>query len=433
MTIGILGGGIAALSLATFLDEDTVIFEKENELGGLCRSFNFGDLTYDIGPHIVFSKHEEVLAIHNSMVEMNVHQRLNRVLVKGSLVKYPFENFLGSLPAATNQYCLDTFLHNDYSTLPVTNMQQFFLQKFGEGMTDEYFSPYNKKIWKLDPSYLDLQMVERIPSPPREDVITGSQGVPREGYSHQLTFTYPKSGGFQSLVNAYESKLVEKNTTQIHRGFQIQSCSRVSNRWSVQAIDGRQIEVDRLISTIPLPNLPDTIHGTPDEIKAIASQMMYNSIHIVILRFKGDKLTDQFALYVPDEDIIFHRLSRLNFLGDEYGNGSDYFNVMLEVTFRPGSPLSKLPDSEIITQCLRGLERLGIAPESDFVAGEVRTFDHAYVIYDINHRSRTDKMLDWANDIGVICHGRFGKFEYQNSDQVVFDSIQLAKKLNDKE
>ncbi len=141
MTVGILGGGIAALSLATFLDEDTVIFEKENELGGLCRSFNFGDLTYDIGPHIVFSKHEEVLAIHNSMVEMNVHQRLNRILIKGSLVKYPFENFLGSLPAATNQYCLDTFLQNDYSTLPVTNMQQFFLQKFGEGMTDEYFSP----------------------------------------------------------------------------------------------------------------------------------------------------------------------------------------------------------------------------------------------------------------------------------------------------
>ena len=57
MTIGILGGGIAGLSLAANVLEECVVLEKEDRVGGLCRSFAFDKITYDIGPHIVFSKH----------------------------------------------------------------------------------------------------------------------------------------------------------------------------------------------------------------------------------------------------------------------------------------------------------------------------------------------------------------------------------------
>jgi hypothetical protein len=52
------------------------------------------------------------------------------------------------------------------------------------------------------------------------------------------------------------------------------------------------------------------------------------------------------------------------------------------------------------------------------------------VIYDLGHRERTDSLIDYYNSLGIICHGRFGKFEYQNSDAVVADSIELAKQMN---
>jgi protoporphyrinogen oxidase len=82
--IGILGGGIAALSLAYFLERDSVIFEKEQNVGGLCRSFVFEQITYDIGPHIIFSKHQHVLDLHNSMTEVVQHRRMNRILHNNS-------------------------------------------------------------------------------------------------------------------------------------------------------------------------------------------------------------------------------------------------------------------------------------------------------------------------------------------------------------
>ena len=60
--IGILGGGIAGLSLAYFLREKSVaVLEKEKKVGGLCRSYHAGGVAYDIGPHIMFSKNPRVL------------------------------------------------------------------------------------------------------------------------------------------------------------------------------------------------------------------------------------------------------------------------------------------------------------------------------------------------------------------------------------
>lgn len=430
MTIGILGGGIASLSLAANLDEKTIIFERENELGGLCRSFDLNGLVYDIGPHIIFSKNQEVLELHNSLVEVESHKRLNRILLNGHYTQYPFENFLGSLAEGDRDRALVDFLNNPYSDLPVTSMQQFFLSKFGEGMTDLYFRPYNAKIWKFDPAALDLQMVERIPNPPRQDVVDGANGTPKEGYVHQAVFTYPKEGGFASLISAYEEMTRSKGHL-INTDADVKSLHRNDDgTWNITTSSGTTT-VDKVISTVPLPNLPKLLTGieVPEAIFQAADEMKFNSIHIVMMQFRGDRLTDQFALYVPDTDVIFHRLSRLNFLGKAYGS-PEVFNLMAEVTFRPDSHLSRLTKDEVLDECLRGLDELGIANKSELIDFEVRSFQHAYVIYDMNHRKRTDMVLDWLAKAGITCHGRFGKFEYQNSDAVVEDSLALAAKLN---
>lgn len=428
MTVAILGGGIAGLSLSSFLNTPTIILESEERVGGLCRSYSFRNFVYDIGPHIIFSKNQKVLELHNSLVPVAQLLRLNKILIDGAVLKYPFENHLGELPRALVDKCLQEFLNNPYEKLSISNMQQFFLAKFGEGMTDVYFGPYNKKIWKFDPSCLDLQMVDRIPSPPAEDVISGASGNYKEGYTHQLYFTYPKSGGFESIVHAYEAKCIAKDD-QIFVNSRVTSLEKSGSSWTIRTESG-EFSAEEIVSTIPLNILPTLVPAAPQEILDIASRLLYNSIHIVVMQFENDVLLEQFALYVPDANVIFHRLSRLNFLGPEYGEGSGKFNVMLEVTFRQGSHLGTLDESEIINRCLDGLEKLGITSRDQMIDAEVRTFEYAYVIYDIEHRSNVDKVISWANSLGIHCHGRFGKFEYQNSDAVVGDSMVLAELLN---
>jgi len=65
--IAILGGGVAGLSLASFIDRQAMVLESQPVVGGLSRSYDMNGIAYDIGPHIIFSKNKQVLDMHTTM------------------------------------------------------------------------------------------------------------------------------------------------------------------------------------------------------------------------------------------------------------------------------------------------------------------------------------------------------------------------------
>jgi protoporphyrinogen oxidase len=433
----ILGGGIAGLSLAHFLKSSSMVLEKESQLGGLSRSFVMNGVPYDIGPHIIFSKNQEVLKLHTTLIETNKIRRSNRIYHKGVFVKYPFENDLAALEPEERDYCLHEFLNNPYENYPAGNMQQFFLKTFGEGITRLYLQPYNQKIWKLDPSCLDTQMVERIPKPPREDVIKSAQGIATEGYTHQLYFHYPKEGGFQTLVKAYAEKALAK--CEIVRQATVERVRKQGARWQVYTNRGL-FEGDTLVNCMPLHELFRCLEAPAeagridnpsyDEARATVERLKFNSIHIVVVQAKKDDLGENFAVYFADPGILFHRLSKLNSLGEGYclpGGGS---SLMAEITFRPNSYLQNLDREAIKRRVVADLAKLNLIDNADVLDVDVKTFPYAYVIYDLNHRKNTDFVLNYLSKIGIACCGRFAEFEYLNSDGVVERTRKLADRLN---
>lgn len=422
----ILGGGMAGISLAYFLDKKSIILEKNNQLGGLCRSFNFNGITYDVGPHIIFSKSKEILDLHTSLVDTNIIKRSNSIFYKGRFIKYPFENDLASLSTSDKDYCLQEFLNNPYENYEAKNMLQYFLKIFGEGITRTYLQPYNEKIWKFDSSCLDTQMVERIPKPPKEDVIKSANGIETEGYTHQLYFHYPKEGGFQSLVDAYVSKI--KNKSEIICDTKIIDIKRKENLWIVNTNRG-EYKADKLINCMPLHELFKYIES-PLNIKHTLDKMLYNSIYIVLVRASFDSIGDRFAITLPDKDIIFHRLSKLNFLGEKYAPKDGKSTLLVEITFRPNSYLSTLSKKQIKEKVIKDLDICGFVKEKDIDDIAVEKYKYAYVIYDLLHRKNTDKVLKYLKSVGIESNGRFAQFEYLNSDQIALNSMNLAKKIN---
>lgn len=421
----ILGGGIAGLSLAHFLNEPTIVLERDREVGGLCKSYNMNGVAYDVGPHIIFSKHQEVLDLHTKIIPTNRIRRSNQIFFKGRYVKYPFENDLSKLDADDRDYCVKEFVRNPYEAYKPGNMLQFFLSTFGEGITRLYLQPYNEKIWKYDPAYMDTQMVERIPKPPKEDVIKSAAGTETEGYLHQLYFHYPKAGGFQTLVDEYARLVQEKS--RIDTDVQIERISKVGENWEVLTNKGTY-KTRRLINCIPLHELFKLLDA-PQEIRATLDKLIYNSIHIVMVQCKKDKIGDHFALYLPEKETIFHRLSKLNFLGDSYCLPNGGSTLMAEITFRPDSYLGSLSKEQIEKKVTEDLDRLGFVTRDDVTAIETRTFKYAYVIYDVDHRQNTDRVLRYLESQGIYSCGRFAEFEYLNSDQVVHRAMSLARRL----
>jgi protoporphyrinogen oxidase len=430
MNIGICGGGLAGISLGGLINPGhrVTILEADSTGGGLARSFPFRGFSYDIGPHILFSKSPAVLQAMLAVApgEFIPHRRSNQIWYKGRLIKYPFENYLGLLPPEEARYCVDTFLQNPYEDYAAENMLQFFLRTFGAGITDTYLRPYNAKIWKCDPAFLDLQMVGRIPKPPAEDIVSGARGEFKEGYVHQARFYYPRKGGIQVFVDKLAESLPSSAT--LATGQRVASIERNGGGWRVSCHDGTQWRFDRLVNCMPLHELfPCLRLEVPTAVAEALPRLRYNSLIFGLAVFRKDGAGQNFAFNIPQSEVLFHRVSKLNFLGESPPDESGF---LFEITHRGDTGAGAYTDERLAREVLDGLEFMKLARREDFIGLEIRRVKYAYVIYDLPHRHNADTVLGFLRSIGIPCCGRFAEFEYLNMDNVVERAMKLAGELN---
>lgn len=434
MNLTILGGGLSALSLAYFLQDRSdiskiTLLEKEKTIGGLCCTFETNGIEYDVGPHIIFSKDKEILDFMNGLLGENneKHRRSNRILHKKAFVQYPFENDLSKLPDEDKAYCVNAFMHNPYENYNAKNMLQFFLKTFGEGITNLYLRPYNEKIWKFDPSFMDTQMVDRIPKPPKEDILKSAAGETIDGYTHQLYFTYPKQGGTAAIVQALREKLSGK--VEILTNCPVESVRKTEKGFEVVAGDETFVS-DRLVSTIPLGEFTALYNAEkPAEVVSAAKNLRSNAIAISIVNVKPDRAGDNYAFMIADKNVIFHRLSKLDFMGGRY-HKPDSATYMIEVTYRKNDRVDLMTDAELTAKIIGGLKEIGfIDGESDVNFTDLKRFDYAYVIYDLEHKENTTVLRDYFKQQGIELNGRFGSFEYLNMDAIIRQSKNLAERF----
>ena len=308
MKTAILGGGLTGLTLGYLMKQQEInfeILEKNQECGGLMRTLRHNGFDFDYcGSHVIFSKNTEVLDFMLDLLGQNkVRNRRNtKILYKGRLMKYPFENGLSDLPKEENFECLYCFIQNmirkERGELgKPNNLKEWFSYTFGEAIAEKYLMPYNEKIWKYPPERMSLDWVERIPSPPMEDVIKSSLGISTEGYIHQLHFYYPKVGGIQALTKSLENKIGASVVTN----FEVAKISGTNGKWIIS--DGNQERLyEKIISTIPIQSL---VKATDDlkKIKEAANDLKYNSLITVMMGLRRKLNKNLSWLYIPDRKI----------------------------------------------------------------------------------------------------------------------------------
>lgn len=391
MKIGILGGGLAGLSLGYFLNQrgyDFTILEKSSETSGLLKSVQIDGFTFDVGgSHIIFSKDREILNFMVSLLRDNVvkNRRNTKILYKGHYVKYPFENGLADLPKQDNFECLYHFIQNLIAKekgllKPPRNMKEWFYYMFGRGIAEKYLIPYNEKIWKYPLEKMSTVWVERIPQPPVEDIIKSSLGIPTEGYAHQLYFYYPKVGGIQSLAKAFEEPIKDKVITN----FEVKKIKKEDGKWIVSN-GNKEFGFNKIISTIPLQELIKALEDVSMEVIEAVNNLKFNSLITVGIGVDKPKLNDFSWLYIPDKDVLTHRVSfPSNY--SPYVAPQGKFSVLAEITYREGDEISKMKDKEIAERTVEDLDRLGIINKDDVILTTVYRFKYAYVIYDLEYK-----------------------------------------------
>jgi protoporphyrinogen oxidase len=424
--VGILGGGLSGLTVASFLEADLEVLEKSSECGGLCRSLVEDGFTFDYGgAHIIYSKNQKMVELMRGVLGGNCSKgrRNNKIFYKGNFVKYPFENGLSDLPKEDNFNCLYYYLNNDYPR--PRNFKEWIYYTFGKGIAEKYLIPYNRKIWDTEPEKMSLHWVEgRVPKPPLEDVLKSALGIPTEGYTHQLHFYYPQRGGIQALINSLE-KSVRGGVT---KNFEVKSIVAADGSWVVSDSE-REKQFDQIVSTIPIFDLVNSLEDVPLQVQRALRNLKYNSLIAVLLGLEGNNLPPYTAVYFPDAELKFHRVG-LPGVFSKRNVPPGKSSLLAEITTKESDATWQMDDEDLIDHVLWGLEKCGLIDPGMVCYRKVKRSKYAYVIYDQNYLSNIKIVKDYVEELGIILCGRFAEFEYLNMDACVQRGIALAQRLS---
>ena len=346
-------------------------------------------------------------------------------------VKYPFENGLGDLPREEAFECLadytETFFRREKGELPApADFAAWMEYRFGKAIARKYLYPYNRKIWDYPPEKMDTFWVEgRIPQPPLRDVMRAAMNLSSEGYQHQLNFHYPKRGGIQAVTDSIAARLGKR----LRSGFAVEKVRKEDGRWIVSGQHGgkrTERAYERLVNTLHIQDFIRAYPDTPQEVREAAKKLRWNSVHLVMLGRKSDKPEPLHWAYIPDAGILPNRISFPSNLS-ETSAPARRSSILAETTFSPDGEKARMPEKEVVSRTIEGLESIGILRSADITFTKLVSCRYAYVVYDLGYRKNMETVRSFASREGISLLGRWGKFSYHNSDKCVENAMALAR------
>lgn len=161
-TIAIIGAGPAGLSAAYEILKQSnnykiTIFEKEENVGGLSRSFTFNGGKVDIGGHRFFTKNEAVKKLWDDVLPISdkgmlLKNRKSHILYNNKLVEYPLQlnlSTIQSLGLSKGIKAILSYLFHSKNDTKISTLKDFYIRRFGKELYTEFFEKYTFKLWGI--------------------------------------------------------------------------------------------------------------------------------------------------------------------------------------------------------------------------------------------------------------------------------------------
>lgn len=488
----IIGAGPAGLTAAYELltkskDIEVIVFEESDCFGGISKTVNYKGNRMDMGGHRFFSKIPEVNAWWDHMLPMQGHptyddiilnrpmplakggpdpekedrvmltrHRVSRILFDTKFYDYPislkpetFKNF-GLLTTLKVGF---SYLGSMFHKLPETNLENFYINRFGRKLYSMFFEYYTENLWGRHPSEIDASWgAQRVKGLSIVAILKDVFGKIFKKKNRKVEtslieeFKYPKLGPGQlwDVTAAEVEKLggtIIKNAkvTKIHKNAE----NKLTGVTYVK--DGKEVQVDGdyVISSMPVKDLVGGMNDVPADEARIAAGLPYrdymtlgvlvpkinlvNKTHIKTV----NNIVPDCWVYVQDRNVKLGRFQIYNnwspymikdlehtvWIGLEYfvNEGDEYWNMTEE-------EFAKIGVSEMI--------KLGLIDSPDVVLDvHMEKVKKAYPAY-FDTYDEMDKLVDYLSSIeNLYCVGRNGQHRYNNIDHSMVTSFEAVKNI----
>lgn len=407
----ILGAGIAGISAAYHLKqkgENSVIFEKDNDWGGLCGFFEIDGFRFDRFVHFTFAKDEKIAELFAKSSPLYAHPPVSYNYWRGCWLKHPAQNNLAPLPIEEKVKIIDSFVNRPRKDVAeISDYAEWLRVQYGDYFAENFPFAYTRKYWGVEAKQLETKWVgNRIHVSPLPEVLRGAFAEQQENFYYTKFMNYPKKGGFRSIMNECRKGLDIRLNKKAVR---IDTAAK-----QVEFDDGTVENYDNLISSLPLPEIIKMISDVPENVQNAAKQLRWTCGYQVSLGFNRPDVAKYLWFYIYDEDVPPARVYSPNLKSpDNAPDGCS--SLQAEIFFANGV---KVVDKNIILQkTVEKLKEICQFNDSDVVVKDIRFEPYANIIFTPEIYESRKVVREWLQAQGIKTIGRFGEWDYLWSHQ----------------
>ncbi len=431
--IAILGAGPAGAGAAYQLRRTgkarVTVLERNATVGGNAGSFEAAGQRLDFGSHRLHPACDPaILRDIRALLGPDLldRPRHGRIRLRGRWIHFPLKPIdlllrldpgfgLGVMRDATSKLFR--------RSREVADAFDAILQEnLGKTICEDFYFPYARKIWGVEPSALSgIQAHRRVSAGSFQKlikkVLTQVPGFRPAGSGR---FFYPRRG-FGQITEAYAEAAVQ-------RGARLELEASVTalvppaeknGRWTIRfrkKDEPHTIEADQVWSTIPIPLLAKLQEGAvPQDVLAAAENIRYRAMILVYLHLDVDRFTEFDAHYFPDETTTITRLSEpKNYAAESEPRGRTTLCAELPCAF--DNAHWQMDEAALGQLVVNDLHTVGLPLTRPPVAVSIKRLPQAYPIYLHGYERHFRVLDDWANNIpGLLTYGRQGLFAHDNT------------------
>lgn len=257
----ILGGGVTGCTCAFELSKrgwDVTLIEKNDYLGGGCRTFFYGGHPYTEGPRPLHVVNEKIFNYINDIVPLRKFKLYLNTYIERDKNFYNYPIHMDDINIMPDREKVMNELNNLSDIKKAKNFEEAWIASVGNTLYDKYVNTYTRKMWQVDSNTVFDQFKWSVKGSPIQKggkAVELAEGKPLHAYPIE-----------ESGYNRYFEHCVKDS--KVYLGVEVK---KVDLDKKIVYINDEKIESDIIISTIAIDDLMEKRYG---ELKYIGREFL---------------------------------------------------------------------------------------------------------------------------------------------------------------
>lgn len=418
------------------LGDRAVVLEQGSRPGGLARTHRLGEYWFDHVLHLLHFADPEIEALVRSWVGgvLAPCPPVAGIDCAAGTVRYPFQLHLGDLCPEVAASCLRDFIIAQHSpSKMVDDFEEMLLAAFGAAMCEQFFFPYNRKLWKRPLRELAPTGFQWNIAVPTVDQVTQGAAAPDgrvPAYNSNAWYPRPPSGASTRGMEVL-SRALSEEVDDLRLEMTVESLDLEQRSVTFTDRLGRRHVIryrEACLSTMPLPAAVGRCRQAPPDVRAACGALPYNRVRTVAIALSGPRPDWQNLWhYYTDPSVVFTRLVNLTAFDPDLAPPGGW-GLLAEVPER--GDRAPTPSADLLRRTRDGLHQVGaVPPGCTILETHVMDVNPAYVVFTPESLTRMEQVRGFLTERGLTPLGRYGRWEYSSMAQVIGDGWRWGRDL----